>query len=426
MAPPRHDSAASLTHRLGGWLPVDPRHLSKWLESNIAEAEQRNASLHPVVREFRDMIENDPVMNMYFTLMFEQQPRSAPKPGSGDVKLENYEQMLVVMNHVLTTSPTFDATVMVGCPINAILDYPMITPAGLAAFADPRVNEMLRRLLSVWAEFLDSEASRYVLDDSPSGWLSPIARESLQLHEFRIDPDAEFCGFKSWNDFFIRRFKPGRRPVARPDDQKAIVSACESQPYRIQTQVNEHDTFWMKSQPYSVRHMLNGNFVEQFVGGTVYQAFLSAHNYHRWHSPVTGTIRRLQKVPGTYYAEAASERFDPAGPTNSQGYIAHVATRALIFIEADYSGIGLMCLVAVGMAEVSSCVLVDQEGKPLKEGQKVEKGDQLGYFQFGGSTHCLVFQPGVISEFAVEAIPQGEHGQASPVVKVNSLLAIAS
>lgn len=426
MAPPRHDSAASLTHRLGGWLPVDPRHLSKWLESNIAEAEQRNASLHPVVREFRDMIENDPVMNMYFTLMFEQQPRSAPKPGSGDVKLENYEQMLVVMNHVLTTSPTFDATVMVGCPINAILDYPMITPAGLAAFADPRVNEMLRRLLSVWAEFLDSEASRYVLDDSPSGWLSPIARESLQLHEFRIDPDAEFCGFKSWNDFFIRRFKPGRRPVARPDDQKAIVSACESQPYRIQTQVNEHDTFWMKSQPYSVRHMLNGNFVEQFVGGTVYQAFLSAHNYHRWHSPVTGTIRRLQKVPGTYFAEAASERFDPAGPTNSQGYIAHVATRALIFIEADYSGIGLMCLVAVGMAEVSSCVLVDQEGKPLKEGQKVEKGDQLGYFQFGGSTHCLVFQPGVISEFAVEAIPQGEHGRASPIVKVNSLLAIAS
>jgi phosphatidylserine decarboxylase len=315
---------------------------------------------------------------------------------------------------------------MVGCPINAILDYPMITAAGLAAFADPRVNEMVGRLLSVWAEFLDSEASRYVLNDSPSGWLSSVARKSLRLHEFQIDPDAEFFGFKSWNDFFIRRFKPGRRPVARPDDQKAIVSACESQPYRIQTQVNEHDTFWMKSEPYSLRHMLNGNFVEQFVGGTVYQAFLSADNYHRWHSPVTGTIMRIEQVPGTYYAEAASERFDPAGPTNSQGYITHVATRALIFIEADYSGIGLMCLVAVGMGEVSSCVPVDQEGTPLKEGQKVEKGDQLGYFQFGGSTHCLVFRPGVIAEFVVEAIPEGEHGQASPIVNVNSLLAIAS
>jgi hypothetical protein len=41
MAPPRHDRAASLTSRLGGWLPVDSRHLSRWLESNIAEAEQR-------------------------------------------------------------------------------------------------------------------------------------------------------------------------------------------------------------------------------------------------------------------------------------------------------------------------------------------------------------------------------------------------
>jgi phosphatidylserine decarboxylase len=425
MAAPGHPAAASLTSRMGGWLPGDPRHVSKWLEGTIAEAEQRKASLHPVVREFREMIENGPVMNMYFTLMFEEQAHFAPKPGSGDVKLENYEQMLAVMNHVLTTAPTFDTTGMVGCPINAILDYPMITPAGLAAFANQTVNDILRKLLSVWADFLDSESSRYVLNDSPSGWLSPVASSSLHLDEFEMKPDAQFGGFKSWNDFFVRRFKPGMRPVARPDDHKAIVSACESQPYRIQTDVKEHDTFWLKSQPYSLRHMLNGNFVEQFVGGTVYQAFLSAGNYHRWHSPIAGTITRLQKVPGTYYAEAASERFDPAGPNNSQGYITHVATRALIFINADYAGIGLMCLVAVGMAEVSSCMLVDRDGQPLTEGQKVRKGDQLGYFQYGGSTHCLVFRPGAILEFALQAIPQGEHGQDSPVVKVNSLLATA-
>jgi len=43
----------------------------------------------------------------------------------------------------------------------------------------------------------------------------------------------------------------------------------------------------------------------------------------------------IHHVEGSYYAEAASEGFDAAGPNNSQGYIAHVATRALIFIEAD-------------------------------------------------------------------------------------------
>lgn len=422
----RRSAVTSTTSRLGGWLPSNPIHLGQWLKNTKEEAEKNAAPFHPVIQEFQDMIESDPVMYMYFTQMFEEQPDIPIPPNSGDIKLENYQQMLVVMNHVLSTAPTFNTTGMVGFPINAILDYPMITPAGLAAFASQKVNDMFRKVLAVWTQFLDSEASRYVLNDSPTGWLSPAAREALNLDEFQTDPCAPYLGFKSWNDFFIREFKPGQRPVAEPDNDKAIVSACESQPYSIQTGVKEEDTFWIKSQPYSLRQMLNGNFVDQFVGGTVYQAFLSAENYHRWHSPVSGTIKKLEKVPGTYYAEAASEGFDPAGPNNSQGYIAHVATRALIFIEADNPDIGLMCLVPIGMAEVSSCLFVGGDGQPLKEGQHVKKGDQVGYFQFGGSTHCLVFRPDVISSFMLNAIPQGENGANSTIVQVNSLLATVS
>jgi len=421
-----HDAATtSLTNRLGGWLPRDPGRLSPWLKSTIEEAEKKQAPFHPVIEEFQAMIESDPVMTMYFTQMFEQQPSFAPTPSSGDVKVKSYHQMLVVLNHVLTTAPTFNTTDMVGFPINAILDFPMITPAGLAAFAARKVNDMFRKVLAVWTKFLDSEDSLYVLNESSTGWLSPAAEKAVNLEECQTNPRAPFLGFKSWNDFFIRELKPGRRPVAEPDNDRAIVSACEATPYAIQTNVKERDTFWIKSQPYSLRQLLNGNFVDELVGGTVYQAFLSAKNYHRWHSPVSGTIKKLQKVPGTYYAEAASEGFDPAGPNNSQGYIAHVATRALIFIQADNADIGLVCLVPIGMAEVSSCLLVDKEGQPLKEGARVKKGDQVGYFQFGGSSHCLIFQPGVVSEFALQAIPQGENGASSTLVKVNSLLAKA-
>jgi phosphatidylserine decarboxylase len=414
-----------LTSRLGGWLPVDPEHLNNWLKDTIDEAEKKKAPFHPVVEEFQHMIESDPVMFMYFTQMFEQQPTFPPPPGSGDIKLKNYHQMLVVINHVLTTAPTFNTTGMVGFPINAILDFPMITPAGLAAFTIEKVNSMFRKVLKVWTQFLDSKDSRYVLNDSPTGWLSPDARKALQLEEFQTNPKKPYLGFKSWNDFFIRKFKPGMRPIASPDDDSVIVSACESAPYSIQNNVKECDTFWIKSQPYSLRQMLNEHFVDRFVGGTVYQAFLSAENYHRWHSPVSGTVKKLDLVPGTYYAEAASEGFDPAGPNDSQGYIAHVAARALIFIEADNPAIGLMCVVPVGMAEVSSCVLQRADGEPLKKGQRLKKGEQIGYFQFGGSTHCLVFGPGVISEFALQAIPQGESGSESGIVKLSSFLAKA-
>jgi phosphatidylserine decarboxylase len=167
--------------------------------------------------------------------------------------------------------------------------------------------------------------------------------------------------------------------------------------------------------------LANDDSVEQFVGGTVYQAFLSATNYHRWHSPVAGKIVRAFVQPGTYYSEADSEGKDAVEPMNSQSYLAHVAARAIILIEADDPVIGLMAFVPVGMSDVSSC-LIDAKVTP---GYHIEKGEELGYFQFGGSTHCLVFRHGAIAEFALGAIPQ-PHDPHAPLVRVRSKLAIAN
>jgi phosphatidylserine decarboxylase len=79
-----------------------------------------------------------------------------------------------------------------------------------------------------------------------------------------------------------------------------------------------------------------------------------------------------------------------------------------------------MAFVPVGMSEVSSC-LIDPKVTP---GYHVAKGEELGYFQFGGSTHCLVFRPGAIAEFTLGAIPQ-PHDPSAPIVRVRSRLATA-
>jgi phosphatidylserine decarboxylase len=64
--------------------------------------------------------------------------------------------------------------------------------------------------------------------------------------------------------------------VAQPDDDTVIVNACESAPYRIARHVNYRDRFWIKSQPYSIVHMLaNDALAPLFAGGTIYQAYLS-------------------------------------------------------------------------------------------------------------------------------------------------------
>jgi len=137
---------------------------------------------------------------------------------------------------------------------------------------------------------------------------------------------------------------------------------------------------------------------------------------------VGGTIRSAYLVSGTYFSEADAVGEDPVAPNHSQGYIAHVAARALIFIEADDPVIGLMCVIPVGMAEVSSCVIAPK----IKPGYRVTKGEEIGYFLFGGSTHCLVFRPGSLASFSLGAIPAEVTSPNPPVVRLGTRIATAN
>ncbi|WP_045821484.1 phosphatidylserine decarboxylase family protein [Williamsia herbipolensis] len=412
------DKTHSDSRRQGGWLPAEQDDLEQWLRGHREKAESTDDRVvHPVIIEFQELIDADPVVRMYLEKMIEQVPTGRTYR---DRHVQDLPQLLRLIDEVLTVAPEYGPNAVV-TPLGAILDWSMGTAAGHSAFRDPRVNAMLKKILTAWCEFLSSPGSRYVLDDSPSGWLSQEARDKIGFDEFEHDPDDEHAGFASWNDFFTRTFTPGARPVAAPDDDSVIVSACESTPYRISTDVSLRDSFWVKGQPYSLADLLdNDPSVEVFKGGTVYQAFLSAFNYHRWHSPVAGTIVSTRLVDGTYFSEADGQG-DALQPTYSQSYLAHVSARAIIVIDADNPVIGRMAFVAIGMSEVSSCLISDD----VRPGAHIGKGDELGYFQFGGSTHCLVFRPGAISEFALRSVPQTNDPHA-PLVRVNSHLATAA
>jgi phosphatidylserine decarboxylase len=203
------------------------------------------------------------------------------------------------------------------------------------------------------------------------------------------------------------------RPIQSPDDPSAIVSACDSTVYRIARNVQRQGKFWVKAQPYSMADMLDHHHVDEFVGGDVFQAFLNPFNYHRWHSPVAGTIREAFVKEGLYFSQAPSEGEDWTDQDHSEAYIAHVQTRAILFIEADNKAIGLICVMPIGMVEISSCIIDDR----IKPGARVEKGQELGYFQFGGSTHCVMFRKGVIRAFT---------GQENSPYQVGQVIAFAN
>lgn len=407
-------------HRVGQWLPRSQAVLDRWLGDLIAETEKRPKPLHPIIEDLKALIEGDAEIYMLFHQMFEQVPHKPPydKDPTGAPQVRDYHVMLRLFNAIMTRAPEFNDTGLVGFPINAILDWPMGTSGGFTAFLNDKVNRAFRRMLDEWARFLGSADSRYVLNDDPkTGWFGADAMSQMKDFDktYQCDPKAPYHGFTSWDDFFTREFRPGVRPVAEPDDDRIIVNACESAPYRIARDIRDRDRFWIKAQPYSLTHMLaNDPYTPQFVGGTIYQAFLSALSYHRWHSPVSGRIVKAYVQPGTYYSETPAEGYDKAGPNDSQGYITEVATRAMIFIEADNPQIGLMCFMPVGMAEVSTCDI------RVYEGQHVKKGDPLGMFHFGGSTHCLLFRPDVELAFDLHGQTPGLNSQN---IDVNAAIA---
>ena len=141
----------------------------------------------------------------------------------------------------------------------------------------------------------------------------------------------------------------------------------------------------------SVRNLIGPDspYCDAFAGGTFYHAFLNANDYHRYHFPLSGVIRELRIIPGddalggkiTWEPDLKQYVVDCSVP----GWQS-IETRGLAIIETDKHG--LVAVMPIGMSQVASVNFT--EG--LQVGDRVKKGDELGYFLFGGSDFVLVFQ----------------------------------
>lgn len=438
---PHHSHA----RRIGGWLPHDPRHIQKHLREVLRRAKAAELPIVAPIQALQDLLDTNPIVWMLFNQMLTEVPVVWPYntiPGEElNSEIRNVPDLVVALNYQIQSPIAFNDSAQIGTPINAILDWPMATKAGFAAFLRDDVDAVFKDMLVYWGTFLQSIASVETVTTAESataqGWLSPTAQSQERgladfLDTYIVpDPtDTVHYGFTSWDQFFTRQFKDGLRPLAGAGDDSIIISATESTPFYLQTNVQLRDTFWVKNKDgrsnYSLVDMLGDpDLAAQFVGGTVYQAFLSADSYHNWHAPVTGTYVGTPKIiAGTYYSEPLMWSFSPDdGPpvpdigadALSQGYISSVAKRGVAVIQPDNADIGLMAVIMIGMAEVSSI--------EFDNIQSFQKGDPIGRFHFGGSTHCLIFGPNTKLTFSPNAIPSTDVTNPGEPVNVLSQLA---
>jgi len=124
--------------------------------------------------------------------------------------------------------------------------------------------------------------------------------------------------------------------------------------------VKAEDAFWLKDSLYSLYDTLGAKKMgitdlvdEHFVGGTVYQAFLDPWCYHRWHSPVSGTVVMSYKLEGSYFFINPNIESTPKPNlttyVDSLPMLSTVSTRHVYIIRLDDGSDRYVALIEIGM-----------------------------------------------------------------------------
>lgn len=413
--------------QMGFWVPNRLWATKHYLVpfGNMLREKQKKGTLKPltlVIIEFRAFIERHSIYRMWMSSMIQEtndflntldQATKDEITGFGDdLFIRDIDTLLIAFNEIITTSPGYNDTEMVGTPMNGLLAVSMATPSGLALFHDAGFNAEFKKVLDAWNVFLKSPESLDKLDikdpEKPGSWISLAAHKAGVWKEMQHDPKAPGYGFDSWNAFFIRLFKPGKRPFHGTTHD--INIGCETTPWSYEDNLGFQSDFWIKDINYSLLDLFAGQekWANLFVGGQAYQGFLSATHYHRWNSPMDGTIVRSWVQPGTYFAQRPfqGEGIGTWEGTESQPYLGHVAARAIFIFK--HQTCGYVALICIGMVEVSTCVIEPKYLVGESDAQvHIAKGEEIGHFEFGGSTHMMIFQEDMVdlADWARAATP---------------------
>ncbi|QJB57097.1 phosphatidylserine decarboxylase [Pseudodesulfovibrio sp. zrk46] len=185
--------------------------------------------------------------------------------------------------------------------------------------------------------------------------------------------------YTSFNDFFIRELKPGARPI--DEDPNSVVSPADGKVLAFDG-ITGLDSFFVKGQEFNLDSFLRDpNLTRQFEGGTLLIIRLAPVDYHRFHFPADGIVSESRIIDGDYYSVspyAVKDRLSVYWENK----------RARSVLRTKHAGAMVLC--EVGATMVGSIV------QTHKANTEVEKGQEKGWFKFGGSTVIMLLEKGKV------------------------------
>ena len=205
---------------------------------------------------------------------------------------------------------------------------------------------------------------------------SPYSTKMIKpfVEEHQIDMStAQKLEFNSFNDFFTRKLKLGARPI---DTASNIIVSPADGKILAYDNISNSD-FIIKGSRFDLSSFLDDPVLAQkYENGSLIIVRLAPYNYHRFHFPIDGHISIIRKIEGDLYS------------------VNPIALKKMVEIfwqnKREYVVISTPNFGNVIMAEVGATMV----GSIIKtyEGANILKGEEKGYFKFGGSTVVLLFE----------------------------------
>ena len=205
--------------------------------------------------------------------------------------------------------------------------------------------------------------------------------------------DYEEENYRSFNDFFIRKIKQGTRNI----DKNGLISPCDSKlsVYKI----DENSKFLIKNTYYKVNDLINDSISNEYLNGYALIFRLCVDDYHRYSYIDNGT------KPKNIYIKGILHTVRPIALENYNIYKQNSREWTVLHTE-NY---GDVIQVEVGALMVGKII-------NHHEVYNFKKGEEKGYFKFGGSTIVLLFKENTIN--INKNILDSSHKNIETVVKL--------
>ena len=185
--------------------------------------------------------------------------------------------------------------------------------------------------------------------------------------------------FTSFNDFFYRELKEGARIV--DFNENHLISPADGK-ILVFENLDREKEFYIKGDKFTLEEFFTDrDLAEKYRDGVFMIIRLAPIDYHRFHFPADGEISESKLVDGVYYSvstHAIKKNF-----------------RILCENKREYSILKTEKFGDIAMFEVGATMVggIKQSYQP---NTYVKKGEEKGYFYFGGSTCVLVFEKGKV------------------------------